>query len=184
MREAPKGLSRSGESSHRPFPASPPRMPQAPSQFPHIARLRPVSSPNYCPSVFFTELCVRGRKVGEGGKEPRGTPGSVVQAFHAAIFFRSGGGQRSSRDYDSQPPFRFVFVQKKKKPTLPLLTLHTHSHTHTPTADTHTPGRRRESRVSPSCPTASPVSAPQQSGKAEAGAVTSDPVVMRSRRIP
>lgn len=148
MREAPKGLSRSGESSHRPFPASPPRMPQAPSQFPHIARLRPVSSPNYCPSVFFTELCVRGRKVGEGGKEPRGTPGSVVQAFHAAIFFRSGGGQRSSRDYDSQPPFRFVFVQKKKKThTPPPHSSHTLTHTHTHGGHAHTRAPKGKPRL-------------------------------------
>lgn len=148
MREAPKGLSIAGESSHRPFPASPPRMPQAPSQFPHIARLRPVSSPNYCPSVFFTELCMRGRKVGEGGKEPRGTPGSVVQAFHAAIFFRSGGGQRSSRDYDSQPPFRFVFVQKKKKThTPPPHSSHTLTHTHTHGGHAHTRAPKGKPRL-------------------------------------
>lgn len=162
-REAPKGLNTahgSGAQGHRPFPASPPRMPQAPSQFPHLARLRPAPFPNDCPAPFLTELCAGQRKGGEGGKDgPRGTLGSVVQEFHSAIFFRSGGGQRGSRDYDSQPPFRFVFVQKKKNPTLPLLTLHTHSHT--PTADTHTPGCRRESRVSPSRPAASPVLASQ-----------------------
>ena len=81
--------------------------------------------------------------------------------------------------------FSVCFCSKKKKkknPTVPLLTLHTHSHT--PTADTHIPWRRRESRVSPSCPAASLVLAPQQSGKAEARAVTSDPMVMRCRRIP
>lgn len=76
------------------------------------------------------------------------------------------------------------FCSKKKKNPIrpPFFTLHTHSHT--PTADTHTPGRRKESRVSPSRSAASPVLDPQQSGKTEAGVVTSDPVVMQSRRIP
>ena len=143
--------------SQSPAPASPPTMPRAPNQFPHLARLAQPLPRTTARPPFSTELCAGRRKGGEGGKDgTRGTSGSVVQEFHAAIFFRSGGGQRGSRDYDSQPPFRFVFVQKKKNPpTLPLLTLHTHSHT--PTADTHTPGRRGESRFSPSRPAASRV---------------------------
>ena len=116
-------------------------MPRAPNQFPHLARLAQPLPRTTARPPFPTELCAGRRKGGEGGKDgTRGTSGSVVQEFHAAIFFRSGGGQRGSRDYDSQPPFRFVFVQKKKKPhTPPPHSSHTLTHTHGRHAYTRAP---------------------------------------------
>lgn len=179
------------QSSHRPFPATPPRNPQA-SASSRTSRDPAPSFPDRLPAPFFTKLGAQ-RGTEESGRktETRGTTGNVVQALQAAIFFRRGVGQGASKDYKSQPPFRFVFVQKKKT-TLPLLTLLSLSHTHTrahtythiPTADTHASERRKGSCVSPSRPATSPLSVSQQRGKAEAGPVTSDPVVMRSRRIP
>lgn len=140
-----------GESSHRPLPATPPRNPQA-SAISRTSRDPAPSFPDRLPAPFFTELGAQqgteesGRKTGT-----RGTPGNVVQALQAAIFFRRGVGQGANKDYKSQPPFRFVFVQKKKKtPHSPssLLSLsltHTHAGTH---IHTHTHGRHARIRAS------------------------------------
>lgn len=178
-----------GESSHRPFPATPPRNHQGTASS-RTSRDPAPSLPDRLPAPFFTELGTQ-RGTEESGRKTRSrsTPGSVVQPLQAAIFFRSGGGREASKDYKSQLPLRFVFVQKKKNPhspssLFPLTHADTHIHTHTPTADTHGSKRRRESCVLSSRLTTSPVSVSQQRGKAEARPVTSDPVVMRSRRIP
>lgn len=112
-------------------------MPQASSR---TSRDSAQSSPKDCQSPLLTKVCTRRREGGEGGKEgPRGTPGTVVQAFQAAIFFRSGAAQRGIRDYDSQPPFRFVFVQKKKPHSPSSLFTHTLTHTHGRHARTRAP---------------------------------------------
>lgn len=148
-----------GESSHRPFPAPPPRNPQA-SASSRTSRDPAPSFSDRLPAPFFTVLGAQ-RGTEESGRKTgaRGTPGNVVQALEAAIFFRRGVGQEASEDYKSQPPFRFVFVQKKKKknphsPSSLFSLTHTraHTYTHIPTADTHASERRKESRVSPSGP--------------------------------
>ncbi|XP_077728806.1 polycomb group protein ASXL1 isoform X4 [Canis aureus] len=58
-------------------------MPRARSQFPHLARLRPVSSPNDRPSPFFTELCARRRKVLENYSDAPMTPKQILQVIEA-----------------------------------------------------------------------------------------------------
>lgn len=125
-----------GESSHRPFPAPPPRNPQA-SASSRTSRDPAPSFSDRLPAPFFTVLGAQ-RGTEESGRKTgaRGTPGNVVQALEAAIFFRRGVGQEASEDYKSQPPFRFVFVQKKKKPHTPpphSSLSHTRGHTHTHT---------------------------------------------------
>lgn len=99
-----------------------------------------------------------GRKTGA-----RGTPGNVVQALEAAIFFRRGVGQEASEDYKSQPPFRFVFVQKKKKKThtppphssLSHTRGHTHTHTYPRQTRTHPSVERKAASRHPGPPATS-----------------------------
>lgn len=141
-----------GESSHRPFPAPPPRNPQA-SASSRTSRDPAPSFSDRLPAPFFTVLGAQ-RGTEESGRKTgaRGTPGNVVQALEAAIFFRRGVGQEASEDHGRHARIR----ASKGKPRLAI--------------------RARPPLVR------SWVS--QQRGNAEAGAVTSDPVVMRSRRIP
>lgn len=131
-----------GESSHRPFPATPPRNHQGTASS-RTSRDPAPSLPDRLPAPFFTELGTQ-RGTEESGRKTRSrsTPGSVVQPLQAAIFFRSGGGREASKDYKSQLPLRFVFVQKKKTHTPPphssLSHTRTHTYTHTHPRLTHT----------------------------------------------
>lgn len=118
-------------------------MPQAASQFPHLARHRPFPSPNDC-QFFLTKLCVRRRE----GREERERKAERRVAGHTGMC-----GPSVSRSHilpergkqERHPGLRFpatlsvCFCSKKKPHTPPPHSSHTLTHTHSRRSHTQAP---------------------------------------------